>query len=281
MPISKAIKDKLQKYGLNLPYKMNTKAYSKILRDNGWTPKEYEEYLKKTTNALAKKEKSISTQVQKNKFIQEVRNEVSEKNKTRYVGNILVELIITEDKTQEGNGLPMERFESFKSRNQTKNKNVFIEFHDIHFDKKLSHKKEIKSIVQYLIKKLVNKIMRRPYVIDVDIERVSEKIHQYSSKNMKDIRMKQAGSLQIDGYDTQPWDTKKDTCVFDYIIHTYKNIDGFKKQCNYESLQEIFNNGYSIREGVSAVGIMNFCRRFKLPMHAYDNEEKHLFPTIL
>jgi hypothetical protein len=107
MPISKAIKDKLQKYGLNLPYKMNTKAYSKILRDNGWTPKEYEEYLKTKTKALAKQEKSISTQVQRNKFIQEVNDEVSERNNTKYVVNILVELIITEDKTQEGNGLPM------------------------------------------------------------------------------------------------------------------------------------------------------------------------------
>jgi hypothetical protein len=45
----------------------------------------------------------------------------------------------------------------------------------------------------------------------------------------------------IDGYDKQDWDTNTGRCVFDYIIHRYGKIGGFKTVCTYDNLCETFN----------------------------------------
>lgn len=54
--------------------------------------------------------------------------------------------------------------------------------------------------------------------------------------------MRQSCSLNIDGYEAQPWDKQTDKCVYDYIIHTYGKIKGFKKVRNYETISEVFGD---------------------------------------
>jgi hypothetical protein len=96
------------------------------------------------------------------------------------------------------------------------------------------------------------------------------------------IRMKQSGVGIYDGYDKQEWDTNTGRCVFDYIIHKYGNIKGFKKVCNYESLCNIFYDTDDCNDeeltdykdllnvGVNTIEIKRFCERFKIPMYAVD-----------
>ena len=83
--------------------------------------------------------------------------------------------------------------------------------------------------------------------------------------------MRLAGSLNIDGYDTQEWDKKFDKCVYDYIIHTYGNIKGFKKVCNYEKLDEVFEDAECSSKGVNSWNIRKWCMEYDIPMSAFDD----------
>jgi hypothetical protein len=59
--------------------------------------------------------------------------------------------------------------------------------------------------------------------------------------NKGGIKMKDATALALDGSPLQTWDTKNNTCVFDFIIWRYKDLPGCKKVCVIEKLQEIFS----------------------------------------
>ena len=72
---------------------------------------------------------------------------------------------------------------------------------------------------------------------------------------MSEIRMRKSGSLNIDGYEPQPWDKKTDKCVYDYIIHTYGNIKGFKKVCNYNTISEVFGDDECYISGILERGV--------------------------
>jgi hypothetical protein len=110
-----------------------------------------------------------------------------------------------------------------------------------------------------------------------NIQEVNNKL-----KPLNKIRMKQSGVGIYDGYDKQEWDTNTGRCVFDYIIHKYGNIDGFKKVCNYESLCKIFyeiddnevnNCNELLKIGVNTNEIKRFCDKFDIPMYAVDEIE--------
>ncbi len=153
--------------------------------------------------------------------------------------------------------------------------NVFIEFHTLSFDHTVSNIKEIDSIVNYQVQKLQIDISMRPYVVDIELDSIKKSINKYTNVEMSSIRMKQSGSYNIDGYTNQDWDTQQDKCVYDYIIHTYGKLKGFKKQCNdYKTLEEIFDNGDSLIIGVNTDGIRNWCEYFNIPMHGLDDEER-------
>ena len=66
MAITRGIKDKLDKYGLNLPVDKRTRAYKKILSENKWTESQYQSYLKQVLKRY-KKEKEVVRQVQQQK----------------------------------------------------------------------------------------------------------------------------------------------------------------------------------------------------------------------
>lgn len=61
-----------------------------------------------------------------------------------------------------------------------------------------------------------------------------------TATNTASIRMRDATALDLDGGEIQTWDTKKNTCVYDFIIWRYQDIKGCKKVCTYETLDRIF-----------------------------------------
>ena len=291
MTITRGIKAKLDKYGLNLPTDRRTRAYSNILKKNNWTEDQYSRYLKDVTKRYDTKLKSINKKVQDTNFRQKVMSEISEKNKVRHMGSILVQFLITKDRRAD-NG---DRDGNEVSEKYLKGKPEFLpdildengaklqqvrEIHSIPFNKKVSSKKEINQVVAYLVLKLNNKIIGRNYVVDVEIEKQSQSIHAETNVPLENIRMKQSGSYMIDGYDKQEWDTNTNRCVYDYIIHRYGNVKGFKKACNYETLEEIFDEDNSMSEGVSTIGIFNFCQKFNICCHALDDEEKRFMHFV-
>ncbi len=87
------------------------------------------------------------------------------------------------------------------------------------------------------------------------------------------------------GDDNQEWDTKQGRCVFDYLIHTYKDVKGFikplgrSKEQAYEFLNELFKDTDNIDEkdpltqGVSISQLEKFCDMFGVNMYAYDKTD--------
>jgi len=99
------------------------------------------------------------------------------------------------------------------------------------------------------------------------------------------MRMRNALAYFKFGDDNQEWDTKQGRCVFDYLIHTYKDVSGFKKTLGrgieqaYEFLNELFKDTDNIDEkdpltqGVSISQLEKFCDRFDINMYAYDKTD--------
>ena len=86
MTITRSIKSKLDKYGVNLPVDKRTRAYANILRKNDWTDGQYIGYLKDTLKKFATKEKKIAAEVASNKVREQVITEVQKKNKLSKFG---------------------------------------------------------------------------------------------------------------------------------------------------------------------------------------------------
>lgn len=97
------------------------------------------------------------------------------------------------------------------------------------------------------------------------------------STNKAGIKMKDATALDLDGGEIQTWDTKNNTCVYDFIIWRYSEIKGCKKVCNYERLDELFTSaepGSKPRtEGVSALQLVPVCEMLKVRMYALDEKD--------
>ena len=85
MVITRGVKDKLARYGSNLPVDKRTRGYAKLLKDNKWTDAQYVAYLKETVQGLKKKEdkkiKTIIKEVQNEKIKEEVSKKVVVRNK--------------------------------------------------------------------------------------------------------------------------------------------------------------------------------------------------------
>ena len=259
--VPKNIKDKLFKYGVNLPTKGSTNAYKNILIEKNLTIKGYVSYLKDTIAKLKKKEdakiKQIMKQVKDDKIKEEARENAREKP-IRYVGTINIKYRVLNK-----NG---------KEQDLT---NTLI------FDrvlKKSQLKKEIKKITNDNYQDVADE----SWVSATKTQDVKTTIKPVENTGtMENIRMRKAGAGLIDGYDKQDWDTNTGRCVFDYIISRYGNIKGFKNVCNYEDLNNIFDNSIWEDEkkdlfeiGVNTQEIQRFCERFKIPMYAIDDNEK-------
>lgn len=159
---------------------------------------------------------------------------------------------------------------------------IYREYHSIPFDERLFTRGQVDMVVKTKTEDLKEKIFKRNYVFKVEIETTTKNINLVPriTTPLTDRRMRQAGALNYDGYDNQDWDTKTNKCVYDYIINRYGNVKGFKKSCSYEKLEEIFDNGNSLVEGVNTWGIRNFCVKFGIYMHALDEEEQRFMHYV-
>lgn len=274
MAITRGIKDKLDKYGVNLPTDKRTRAYANVLKKNNWTETQYTNYLKQVLQRYTKREKEVVRQVQQQNYRQQVASNVAERNKVRYVGSTAVRIVIQEDKNLEGDGEGMNKLDSFRKRETTFNKDIFIEWHDLPFDARVSGIREIDIIVNEQVNTLVRRVLNRPYAVDVQVDLQQKSIHRYTNVPLSNIRMRQSGSLTIDGYEAQPWDKQTDKCVYDYIIHTYGNIKGFKKVCNHETISEVFEDDECFTKGVNSWNIRKWCMEYDIPMSAFDDRER-------
>ena len=147
--------------------------------------------------------------------------------------------------------------------------------------------KDISYNLNNLINDEIVKILDDSPVITLKIINRNDSIQIVNDKikPLDKIRMKDSGAGLYDGYTEQEWDTNTGRCVFDYIIYRYKNIDGFKKICNYESLCKIFYNiddddddeinEYAdlLKIGVNTTEIKRFCENYNIPMYAVDEIE--------
>ena len=197
----------------------------------------------------------------------------------RYVGSTAVQFKITEDKDAitEPNDEDRTSFDTLTNREFLKKEGLttfFTEWHDIPFYNKVKNERETNSILKKQVEKLQDKIFARPYVIDVEVLIQNKSIHKYTNIPMSEIRMRKSGSLNIDGYEPQPWDKKTDKCVYDYIIHTYGNIKGFKKVCNYNTISEVFGDDECYISGVNSWNIRAWCVEYNVPMSAFDDNER-------
>ena len=259
--VPKSIKDKLFKYGVNLPTKGSTNAYKNILIEKNLTEKGYVSYLKDTIAKLKKKEdkkiKQIIKQVKDAKIKEKARENAREKP-IRYVGTINIKyLVLNKD-----------------GKNEELKKTLI-------FDRIV-----IPSQLEEEIFEITNddyeEVEDESWVLAIESQDVKTTIKPVENTGrMENIRMRKSGAGLIDGYDKQDWDTNTGRCVFDYIISRYGNIKGFKNVCNYEDLNNIFDNSIWEEEkkdllnvGVNTIEIQRFCERFKLPMYAIDDNEK-------
>lgn len=98
------------------------------------------------------------------------------------------------------------------------------------------------------------------------------------------MRMKNALAHFKFGDDNQEWDTKQGRCVFDYLIHTYKDVKGFikplgrSKEQAYEFLNDLFKDIQPeeqdpLTQGVSISQLEKFCDKFGVNMYAYDKTD--------
>jgi hypothetical protein len=106
--------------------------------------------------------------------------------------------------------------------------------------------------------------------------------YKLENNDLKKIKMKDAYSCNIEGYDEQSWDTKNGKCVFDYIKKIYGNIKGFILGCSEEELINIFEDNEALINGVDTYQIENFCRKFNVPLYAFDDTNDifyHYYPN--
>ena len=196
MAITRSNKSKLDNYGVNLSVDKRTRAYANILKKNQWTDEQYTRYLKDIIKGFVAKEKKIVTQVARNKVREKVFENVREKNKTRYTGSTLIKLTIIEDKIVFLSWQTPTQVESFHSRQRTYHRNVFIEFHTLSFDKTVLDINAVNTILNCQINKLEKRLLQRSYVVNVNTNIIQSLL--------TNIRMRQSGSYNIDGY-TEWW----------------------------------------------------------------------------
>jgi len=208
--VPKSIKDKLFKYGVNLPTDRRTIAYENILNEKKLNQREYITYLKDIIAKQKKKEdakiKQIIKQVKDAKIREEVRENAGEKP-IRYIGTINIKYLV------------LDKY----------NKEVILT-RTLYFDYTLKP-----SQLEKLKKELI--FDDELYVLDISwvVKILKKNIKQTikpveNTGRMENIRMRKAGAGLIDGYDKQDWDTNTGRCVFDYIISRYGNIKGFKNE---------------------------------------------------
>ncbi len=98
------------------------------------------------------------------------------------------------------------------------------------------------------------------------------------------IKMRDRFALKLSGRENEEWDRGEGTCVFDYLIYTYKDITGFKQDFKakdfdgdvYKYLDDLLRIDETERpliDGVSVYQLENFCDKYGIRMVAFDKTE--------
>ena len=300
MAITRGMREKLLKYGSNLPTDKRTRSYQKFLRENNMIQEQYEVYLQSVIEDFNQKQKRIQNELKKqNERIrkqQEIRRknkEIFEKatklqrffktiKKKRFVGNTYLKLELI--KGQKGDDDTSMLAYLFQDANDVDEKDTFvskkrqngndIEIHNIAFDKYVFNKKETEKIVEKQVEFLTNKLQMRPYVIEVEILEQKSNIFEHMTAPLEQSRMRQSGNINIDGYDNQEWDKNNNQCVYDWIIHRYGNVKGFKKVCNKETITKVIGDESCLTEGINSLQLRQWCMKYDVPMSGFDDKEK-------
>lgn len=240
-------------YAPDYPTDFRSAWVKKYMKSNNLTQKQY----KQIVLDEIKENKKLTNDIYKQDRNREAQQRFREKNKQlRYVGSINVEMV-------------------FERKND-----VFVKNEVIMFDKKVSKSNLQNEIVNTIENKKMEKLTSMDYkeILDIKIGEYTNDIHPVQKgTKLENIRMKDSKVGLIDGYEKQDWDTNTGRCVFDYIISRYGNIDGFKKVCTYDNLHSIFtiNDEINLFDiGVNTEEIERFCKMFKIPMYAIDDNEK-------
>ena len=257
---------------LGISVDLRNKVYKELFNRLGGS----EETINHLSNRLKEVPEYNKKIIKNAKQLPKTRNNI-EKNKTyRYIGSIVVEYRITEDRELENGG--GSEIYKMKKVYENKNRSIYRITDNIRFDK-LTNKKNLEKDVKEMVEEKRKNILESDgYIIKVETMNIQSNIHKYTNgTNYENIKMKSSSTYKYDGYDNQQWDTNTGKCVFDYIIYTYKDIKGFKTICNYEELNKLFRcfeDKDCLDQGVDTTQIMLFCVRFKLPMYALDDDEK-------
>lgn len=276
MKLSKVLKKDIEKYLGIIPDKRR-KDFKQFIAEKGGFNNAIES-LKSQLDQL--KEFKVKKEVRQKqvKVQKKYESKKREAKKERYIGNILVEFRITEDRRNDGGGFGeyylMKKVYEYRSKFKT----IYKITVNIRFDKLTTEKQLPNEINEKVEDQRKYILVSDGYIIDVEPLSIKSDIHKYSNgQKYEDIKMKNSVAFKYDGYDKQDWDTNTGRCVFDYIIHTYKDIPGFKKICNYDELNKIFRcyeGEDCLNDGVNTIQIKLFCCRFNLPMYALDDDER-------
>ena len=103
-------------------------------------------------------------------------------------------------------------------------------------------------------------------------------LQQQPSQNKSKVKMRHY-VVDIDTGNPQTWDTRTGRCVFDYLMHIYGEIDGFKKIMRYDRLADIFSgdeieDNDPLNQGVSVEQLKKFCELTGTPMYAFDGDDE-------
>lgn len=82
-------------------------------------------------------------------------------------------------------------------------------------------------------------------------------------------KMKQAGSLFLDGEEAHDFDSGAGACVFDWIISRYGDVRGCKKVATMEALVELLGSD-ALETGVSAQDLDKVCNALRCRQYALD-----------
>lgn len=280
MKVPEGLKKKSKSLGLNFPLDKRTKAY-KLQVDNFRSEKQYLEYIRSTIKRIEQKEKKKVQQYTKEIELLKYKEERLQQDKLKYekterfIGNILVEYQITEDRDLEGGGSEIVKM---KKVFLNKDRSIYVITSTLRFDRTIKKSFLDKEIIDTIEKRRIEILNSDGYIIDVKVVNYKSDIHKYNEGiKTENIRMRNAGSYMINGYDNQEWDTKTGRCVFDYIIHLYGKTKGFIKDCKYEKLNEIFrfsDEENCLETGVNTTQILKFCVIHNISMFAFDDTEK-------
>ena len=133
----------------------------------------------------------------------------------------------------------------------------------------------------FLINVIQSYINNYDFLVFIKEDYINNKINNIEKKQLKEIKMKDAYSYNIEGYENQEWETNKGRCVFDYIKFKYGNLKGLKLACNDDELIKIFDDDNVLINGVNTYQINNFCKTYNIALYAYDENEKlfhHYYP---